>query len=115
MPAGPTQRTLALLRNAGYMAAVVERWNAHSKVRQDLFGWIDVVAVRPDKPGVLGVQCTSASNLSSRVKKILAADTAYPWLAAGNRVWVLGWKRVGKRWRAVRRELCLDDLKGGDS
>ncbi|MHB1530468.1 MAG: hypothetical protein ACYCXT_13820 [Acidiferrobacteraceae bacterium] len=58
MPASPTQRTLRHLRKAGYpLVQVVEKWNPHAGVRQDLFGIIDVLAVGPG--GVLAVQCTS--------------------------------------------------------
>ena len=61
----PTQRTLNHLRRRGYLAAVVERFNPHvgeHGIRQDLFGFLDLLAIRADKPGVLGIQATSASN-----------------------------------------------------
>lgn len=41
----PTQRTLAALRKLGYLAAVVEKWNHGAHIRQDLFGFIDVLAI----------------------------------------------------------------------
>lgn len=63
----PTQRTLQHLREAGYpLVQVVERWNPHARVRQDLFGIIDVVAVGAD---IVGVQATSGSNVSKRTAK----------------------------------------------
>ena len=42
----PTQRTLKRLRDLGYLAEVVERWNPHAKVRNDLFGFGDVMSGR---------------------------------------------------------------------
>ena len=64
----PTQRTLRHLRRAGYpLVQVVERWNPYAKVRLDLFGIIDVVAVGAD---IVGVQATSGSNVSARVRKL---------------------------------------------
>ena len=38
----PTARSLNRLRADGWLAQVVERWNAHAMIRQDLFGFIDV-------------------------------------------------------------------------
>ena len=43
----PTARSLAFLRRCGHSADVVERWiPLRDNVRRDLFGFIDVVAVR---------------------------------------------------------------------
>lgn len=77
----PTQRALKHLRSLGYQAQVVEKWNAFAKVRKDLFDVIDIVAIRPGCP-VLGVQCTSHSNLSARVTKCL--EFGQGWLATGH-------------------------------
>jgi hypothetical protein len=77
----PTQRALKHLRSLGYQAQVVEKWNAFAKIRVDLFGCIDIVAVRPGVP-VLGVQCTSHGHLAERVKKSM--ELGQPWLATGH-------------------------------
>jgi hypothetical protein len=62
----PTQRSLDYLRLKGYpLVAVVERFNPHAMVRQDLFGILDVLAVGAD---IVGVQTTSGSNTVSRVR-----------------------------------------------
>lgn len=109
----PTQRTLAALRSLGYLAAVVERWNPHAKIRQDLFGFIDVLAVGRDDnlPGgpqrTLAVQATSGSNVASRLTK-LRSDAVAPAVArvqaAGWTVEVWGWRKNSKgRW-TLRRE-----------
>ena len=45
MATSPTQLTLKKWRKAGYNAAVVERYNPHAKVLQDLFGFVDVLCV----------------------------------------------------------------------
>ena len=42
----PTQRTLARLRQEGALeVAIVEHWNPHARIRQDLFGFIDILAI----------------------------------------------------------------------
>lgn len=98
----PTSRTLEEMRRRGYpLVQVVERWNAFARRRVDLFGIIDVVAVGPD---IVGVQTTSASNISARLTKI-ADSHALPVLRkAGFRLLVHGWRKNAKgRW--VLREI----------
>ncbi len=93
----PTQRTLAHLRAAGYpLVQVVERWNPHARVRQDLFGIVDVLAVSDSE--IVAVQTTSGSNVSARLAK-LTESAALPILRrAGIRVLVHGWRKVKGRW-----------------
>lgn len=93
----PTKRTLDVLRERGYMAGVVERWNHAAKVRQDLFGIVDVIGVRPNE--TVAVQATSASNVAARVKKIAASPALGELRAAGWRVLVHGWAKRDGRWQ----------------
>lgn len=101
----PTQRTLKHLRAAGYpLVQVVERWNPHARVRQDLFGIIDVVAVSDTE--IVGVQATSGSNVSARVAKIVESDAIQILRKVGVRVLVHGWRKNSKG-RYVLREVDL--------
>ena len=93
----PTQRTLAELRARGYpLVQVVERWNPHAHVRQDLFGIVDVLAVGSD---ILAVQTTSGGNVAARVAKITDSPALPILRKAGVRVLVHGWRKVSGRWR----------------
>jgi hypothetical protein len=99
----PTQRTLAYLREAGYpLVQVVERWNPHARIRQDLFGVLDVLAVGTD---IVGVQATSGSNTAARVRKLQASASLPVLKAAGVRVLVHGWRKLKGRWSV--REVTL--------
>ena len=94
----PTQRTLKKLRDDGYLAAVVERWNAHAGIRQDLFGVVDVIGIRDGE--TLAVQSTSGSNVAARVKKIADAEATPTIRAAGWRFEVHGWRKgANGRWQ----------------
>lgn len=93
----PTARSLAHLRELGYIAQVVEKWNPYAKIRVDLFGVIDIVAVKGTENGVLGVQATSASNLSSHVLKCEKSPNLGAWVNAGNRLEVWSWGKQGAR------------------
>ena len=93
----PTQRSLAKLRADGYLVAVVERWNPHVKIRQDLFGIIDLLAIRDGE--TLGVQTTSGSNVAARVAKIADSSHVDALRAAGWRLVVHGWRKAANgRW-----------------
>jgi hypothetical protein len=99
VPASPTELTLKKWRKAGYLCAVVEKWNPHVKIRQDLFGCIDVLAVGPD--GTIGIQSTSYSNVSARVRKIEdMPETVTALRNAGWRVLVEGWRKPKHRWES---------------
>ncbi len=87
----PTQRTLKELRSRGYLVQVVERWNPFARRRIDLFGFIDVIGIRRGE--VLGVQATSASNVSARVKKIAEHENVGAVREAGIRIAVWGWDK----------------------
>jgi len=91
----PTQRSLKVLRDDGFTAQVVEKWNPYAKIRQDLFGFIDIVAV--GGLGIVGVQTTTTVNMSARRKKIIESEAAQKWLAAGGKIEVHGWAKRGPR------------------
>jgi len=111
----PTARTLAWLRSQGYAVAVVEHWNAFARRRIDAFGYLDLIAVHRAHRGVLGVQATSGANVAHRVAKIASIPEARTWLAAGNRIWVVGWRKIGprgkrKKWEPLVRAIVEEDL-----
>lgn len=107
----PTQRTLAALRKRGITAEVVERWIPRVMVRKDLFSCIDIVAL---DNGILGIQTTSAANVSSRMHKAEAEPRLAKWLASGGRFEVWGWKqnKKSKRW-SVRRVRAIPLPRAG--
>jgi hypothetical protein len=55
----------------GWVAGVVEKWNPHAKIRHDLWGWCDIVALCPKgEQCLIFIQVTSGSNHAARVAKI---------------------------------------------
>ena len=109
----PTQRTLAELRKRGYLAGVVEKWNQYARVRQDLWGWVDIVALHPGTEELLFIQTTSTSNAAARVDKILKWPGTPALIALGTKrsVEVWSWRKVvssskkGKRDGQERRKV----------
>jgi hypothetical protein len=98
----PTQLTLRKLKEDGYICKTVEKWNPWARIRQDLWGF-DVIAAKRGE-AVL-VQCTSASNVSARIKKIEELDSTLRLREAGFRLLVWGWKKVKNRWAVIERDI----------
>jgi hypothetical protein len=92
----PTQRSLKLLREQGYTVAIVEKWNPHARIRQDLFGFIDLLAIRDGE--TLGIQACAGSSLSARVKKITEHENLGPVRKAGWRIEVWAWRKLKAGW-----------------
>jgi hypothetical protein len=92
----PMTLTMEKLREDGYLPWKTETWNSFARIRQDLWGFCDVLAV--GRCGVLAVQCTSWGNVSTRVKKIAESAQVGPVREAGIRIVVWGWRKVGKNW-----------------
>jgi len=89
----PTERSLKYLREQGYLCAIVEKWNPHARIRQDLWGWCDILAIKKDE--VLAVQVTS-TGVAARITKIQNSDTVGRVREAGIRIEVHGHRKNSK-------------------
>lgn len=87
----PLQRSLAHLREQGYETWIVEYWNSFARIKVDMWGMLDAVAIRPGE--TLGVQVTSGSNVSARVKKMTENKYLAPLRKAGWRLECHGWRK----------------------
>jgi hypothetical protein len=88
----PTERTLKALREKGYTCFIVEHWNSFIKCRQDLFGFVDILALGTDE--VIGIQACARGDVSKRVDKIANHKNVGPVRKAGIRIEVHGWERM---------------------
>lgn len=106
----PTARTMKYLVADGYACAVVEKWNPFARIRQDLFGFIDLLAMKPNTP-LLAIQVTSTSNISARIAKIEQSIYRDWWVSTGCRLEVHGWSKKGakgkrKVWTLTKKVLA---------
>lgn len=92
----PTQRSLAILRELGYTVQKVEQWNSFAKIRIDLFGFGDILAIREGSKPLI-VQTCSATDGARRRDKILANSTARLWLQVGGEMALHRWAKRGDR------------------
>lgn len=92
---------------------IAERHNHFSGKKNDLFGFIDLVAIGHGE--TIGVQATSTGNVNARVNKILALDSPKEWLKSGNTILIIGWKKYKKRvdnklWRPTVKWVVMEDF-----
>lgn len=98
----PTQRSIAHLKAQGYLPWITEHWCPWSRRRKDLWNIVDILCLRDNE--ILGVQTTSGSNVSARVKKIEESEHVGAIRKAGIRLVVHGWRK-GSNGRYVLREV----------
>lgn len=98
----PLQRSLKYLREKGFLVGKVEKWNAFAKVRQDLFGFIDLVALKPShfigQGYTVGVQVTTMGHKQDHIKKITEHEN-YPIVkASGWNIELHSWRKLKSGW-----------------
>lgn len=125
-PFSTTKATLAELRKRDILAGVTEKWNPHAHIRQDLWGFVDIIAVEPDGDTV-GIQTTVMTGRNAHLAKMRKGSTlnnAIRFLQGKNtriELWLwrkLKEKRGGKRerWEPEVQVVTMDDLLGvGDA
>ena len=107
------------------VCGIVERWLAHAGphgVRQDLFGFIDIIALAPGTGkniGIIGIQ-SCGNSFAEHYRKITNSDcteNVIHWLSAGGRCELWAWRKVkvkrgGKamRWAPRVAEITMADI-----
>ena len=111
-----TERTLAHYRARGYRCAITEKWNSGAGRRQDLFGFIDIIGLHPDR-GIVGIQsCGGDSDFRGHVRKLMQDRAHYcvDWLQAGGKIDLLGWRKIGRVYKPRFREFTINDFLDTD-
>lgn len=89
----PTQRSLAEMKKRGCkLVQVVEHWNSFAKIRQDLFGIVDVLCIIDGQ--TVAVQTTSGGNVAARKAKMEASPSIAHLRRAGWTILIHGWRKV---------------------
>ncbi len=97
-----TIRTLKYYRDKGFICDVVERWLPIKALpgggkRRDLFNFADILAF--NRLEVLLVQ-SCGSDFAAHLKKVYENEIAHEWLCCGNRIEVIGWRKLKNRLKA---------------
>lgn len=84
------------MRAEGWTCGITEHWNHFAKIRQDLYGFADLLCFQGAV--TMAVQTTSGDNVSHRVAKIMDNPIARLWCDGGFRTLVVhGWAKRGER------------------
>ena len=98
----PLQRSKKQLEQAGYTVAIVEKWNQWAKVRQDLFGIIDLLCIK--KGETLGVQVTTLSHKQSHIDKMEAHPNLEKLRQADWEIQLHSWRKLKDGWKVDIKE-----------
>ena len=104
------ERTLKCFKDLNFIVSKVEHFNTFAGIRQDLFGFLDVLALHPAH-GTIGVQ-VCGSDWSPHIRKMTddRRESLLLWLASGNRCILIGWRNLKKEgWTPRLREFTLAD------
>lgn len=114
--------TAELLRESGFFVEKVEQIVHGTFIKRDCFGAFDFIAVKPDVPGVLGVQVCASDRKAEHVAKLREIEAVWAWLRAGNKILIHSWRKRRERnpetkawgrpsWAVVAIGLELADLQ----
>lgn len=109
-PANVGGRTCEVMRGRGFHVEACQVWNPWSGTRKDLFGLFDFMAVGGGS--IVGVQTSTAANLSGHVRKALEQPALIPWLESGGRFLLHLWAKPG-HWVAEKRLWTLVEVEMG--
>lgn len=120
--ASQSPRTAEILRDRGYFVEKVEQVIHGTFIKRDAFGAFDLIAVKADQPGVLGVQICASDRKADHVAKLREIEAVWAWLRAGNPILVHSWRKRKEKnlttgnwgtsqWAVVEINLTVDDLK----
>lgn len=103
MPTNLNIPTRKRLTDDGYLVENVEKYNTFSKKKNDLWGFIDFLAIKRDE--VLAIQVTSKSNMSARRKKMTEHENIGKVREAGIRIELWGFYKEKNRWKVKIEDL----------
>lgn len=99
-----TQRSIAHLKKLGWVVASVEKWlpprgEMKFGVRQDVFGFGDLLACHPVEKKIALVQVTASSGgvFMQHWRKIAGEPRAALWKQSGGQIYLHGWAKRGER------------------
>ena len=88
------QRSLAQVKEYGWLYQITEHWNPYVRRREDLWGFCDIQCL--DGKRTIAIQATGADIASHRTK-ILENEFVIPWLTGvGNELQIWSWRKLKK-------------------
>jgi hypothetical protein len=89
-------RTMKWLRDRGFLADNVERYNAYTKRRNDWCQFADIIAIHEEHK-VWFVQTTSGTNHASHFNQMVRNEKVLKTMKCGGKVILISWSKRGKK------------------
>lgn len=105
----PTERTRKALKEMGFTSQIVEKRVPKKNITIDLFGCIDIIAIR-DGIGILGIQACAGASHAARREKAGNEPRLLTWLQCGGRFEIWSWSKKGARGKRKTWELRREEL-----
>ncbi len=114
-----TVRTLAYLRERGYHVWIVEKTIPFRGIKVDAFGFMDILAYKPEDSVVLAVQSTvggeHARHIRKYAEKPLVIQRIKDWVVH-HKFLIISWRKAGARgkrklWTARVEDVTADTFK----
>lgn len=109
----PSARAKKEYKCRGCSVYVTEKWNAFAGVRQDAFGFGDLLVIC--EPDIVLVQVTSGDNHLARKKKILSIPESFKWLNSGGKIVVMSFTKEKNGRYSMKEENILKENYGKKS
>ena len=108
--------TRAKCKEMGRVTWKTEVWNPYAHIRQDLFGFIDALALGDNN--IIAIQSTGPSGHSEHKRKILNNEYAKRWLRCGGVIELWSFRKLkvkrckkASRWTPRVEQITLADFK----
>jgi hypothetical protein len=113
------QMIMKACRDIGRLVGKTEHWNSFAFIRQDLFGFIDAIAL--GKKETVALQSTDMSKRWPHINDIFKNPNAKRWLQCGNKIEVWCWRKIivgkykngktRKQWTPQIDHITIEDFK----
>jgi hypothetical protein len=107
------QRTIDYVRQHGFEIESVERYNAFTRRRSDLFNIVDYIGI--DGRRLLGIQSTSYNHKSDHKLKILAEPATKKWLQSNAKLVLITWRKNKQGTRYLPADVISFELDVGQN
>lgn len=95
-------------KSMNWLIDKTERWIPYAKIKKDLFGFIDLLAIDPEY-NIYGIQTTTYANMNARIDKILNHENYKRVKNSKIQITIWAWKKITKKNKTTYK-LVIKDL-----
>lgn len=104
-----------LFHMRGYLVERVDQHNAFSGQAKDLFGIMDMLAIKGGDPVCVGIQVTGPTGMLPHIRQYVTnpekLGNLRAWLSPTRRLVIVSFEKVDNRWQPLEREVTEADIE----